>query len=272
MKLLLILFSVFGVFCVLPYSFGNFADAQAVIVDGDLVKTSDNPDVYIVKIINNKKFKRLILNPDIFNSYGHLRWENIKTVSQGVVDGYALSEFVIEVNADGSVFDPKVYRVRSAANSDVGERRWLNISSAEFNSAGFDWDSIYHVNHTEASVNFYPTGAELRYADILAERQGSTPVTVKFTIEADDIAFYMNSEDLSAISVNKGEMVEITYNVRSTNVYYGGLDFRGCGQSSATVSPGGSIVVKFTADSTCTITSYWPTSGVVKDSMTVNMQ
>ena len=43
--------------------------------DGDLVKTKHHYDVYILKILpNGKRFKRLILNPEIFNSYGHLSW------------------------------------------------------------------------------------------------------------------------------------------------------------------------------------------------------
>ena len=39
------------------------------IVDGDLVKTATSFDVHIVKLIGSKSFKRLILNPDIFNQY-----------------------------------------------------------------------------------------------------------------------------------------------------------------------------------------------------------
>jgi len=126
------------------------------IVDGDLIKTAQSFDIYIVKLIGSKKFKRLILNPDIFNSYGHLKWGNVKTVSQAVQDAYTLSELVIEVNADGSVFDPKVYRVSSALNSDVGIKQWLNITAVQFAASGRDWDAIYKINHTEASTNFYP--------------------------------------------------------------------------------------------------------------------
>jgi len=131
------------------------------IVDGDLIKTAQSFDIYIVKLIGSKKFKRLILNPDIFNSYRHLKWENVKTVSQAVQDAYTLSELVIEVNEDGSVFDPKVYRVSSALNSDVGIKQWLNITAAQFAASGRDWDAIYKINHTEASKNFYPQGTPI---------------------------------------------------------------------------------------------------------------
>jgi len=55
-------------------------------------------------------------------------------------------------------------------------------------------------------------------------------------------------------------------------VYYGGLDFRGCGVNTPTIPPGGSTSIQFTAGSNCQITSYWPTSGVVKSSFLVSVQ
>jgi len=148
----------------------SLASAQTII-DGDLVTTSDSFDIYIVKTVGAKKFKRLILNPEIFNSYGHLKWENVKTVPQATQDEYTLSELVIEVNADGSVADPKVYKVTSAPNSDVGQRSWLNTTAVEFEALGYDWDSIYKANHTEASPDFYPTREPLTYQNILQEKQ-----------------------------------------------------------------------------------------------------
>ena len=143
------------------------ADAQT-LVDGDVVKTADNPDVYILKLVGAKKFKRLILNPAIFESYGHLSWSNIKTVSQSTLDGYTNTNLVLEVNADGSVADPKVYAVTSAAGSDTGERRHLNVTAAEFEAAGLDWDALFKVNHTEASPSFYPTQTALTTSDNLS--------------------------------------------------------------------------------------------------------
>lgn len=133
------------------------------IVDGDLITTATSFDIYIVKLIGSKKFKRLILNPDIFNSYGHLSWDNVKTVSQAVQDAYTESTLVIEVNPDGSVYDPKVYSVTSALDADVGIKQWLNMTAEQFISSGYDWDAIYKINHTEASPDFYPEGDPLTY-------------------------------------------------------------------------------------------------------------
>ena len=142
--------------------------ASSNIVDGDLISAEDSFDVYIVKIIPSadsgqatKKFKRLILNPDIFNSYEHLKWENVKSVSESELNTYTLSELVLEVNPDGSVADPKVYKVSSAADSDTGERRWLDLTTEEFETLGYDWDAIYKINSTEASPDFYPEGVSI---------------------------------------------------------------------------------------------------------------
>lgn len=131
------------------------------IVDGDLITTDESFDIYIVKLKNNKKFKRPILNPQIFNSYDHLSWDNIRTVSQAVQDAYANSTLVIEVNPDGSVFNPNVYSVISETGADVGTKHWLNLTAAQFEASGYDWDSIYHINHVEALPDFYPLGSEI---------------------------------------------------------------------------------------------------------------
>lgn len=138
----------------------SLVDLQGnALVDGDLIKTSDNPDIYIVKLIGTKKFRRLILNPDIFNSYGHLKWSNVKTVSQDVMNAYTVSSLVIEVNPDGSVANPKVFSLTSSANSDTGVKHWLNMTPSQFQTAGYDWDSLYHINHNEAGT--YTQGSDI---------------------------------------------------------------------------------------------------------------
>jgi len=95
------------------------------------------------------------------------------------------------------------------------------------------------------------------------------PSVKEFLIEADDRGFYINGADTDSISAGSGETLKITFNVRTQNVYYAGLDFRGCGLNTGKVSPGGSKIVELTAASTCTITSYWPSSDVVKDRLQV---
>lgn len=129
-----------------PYS----ANAIAIL-DGDTIKTSSNPDVYIVKLINQKRFRRLILNPQVFKSYGHLSWSKIKIVSQSEMDSYKISDIVRAEN------DLKVYQL--VPNGDIGVKHWLNISASNFTSLGYDWDSIYTINTVDK--NNYATGADI---------------------------------------------------------------------------------------------------------------
>lgn len=113
-----------------------------------------------------------------------------------------------------------------------------------------------------------PTEQGTLQGDVISQEQ-PPPTTKEFTIEADDSGFYKDGQMISSIQTSNGDMVKITFQVRSQGVYYGGLDFRGCGQNSGGTVPGGSTIVQFTADSTCTITSYWPSSGVVKSNLQV---
>lgn len=86
------------------------------------------------------------------------------------------------------------------------------------------------------------------------------PAVTELTIEADDRGFYPGSLPVFL----SGTRVIITFVVRTTNVYYGGLDFRSSKFSSVAALPGGKATVEFTVDSSFVITSYWPASGVKK--------
>lgn len=123
----------------------------AVIRDGDLIKTAVHDNVYIVKIVGSKKFKRLILNPDIFNQYSHLHWSDIKTVTEAEFGLYTVSYLVREID-EQAVF-------RLFPDGDVGIKRWVDITPSQFDAAGYDWDSVYIMNAHERDA--YPTGAAL---------------------------------------------------------------------------------------------------------------
>ncbi|MBW2661454.1 MAG: hypothetical protein JRD93_05595 [Deltaproteobacteria bacterium] len=135
--------------------FLNTSLVMADVVDGALIKSNaTNPDgtpslssldVYIVKLVGTKKFKRLVLNPTVFNSYGHLNWGDIQTVSQSVIDEYTTSALV-RVDTDP---DEKVYAM--APENDTGKKSWVNVTSAEFlGVAGSEGgDSIYTINATD---------------------------------------------------------------------------------------------------------------------------
>ena len=105
--------------------------------DGDLAREADEFDVYIVKLVGDKMFKRLILNPDVFNMYGHLKWTDIQVVDDGTLTAYTVSELV---RADG---DEKVYKLYP--DGDVGTKKWVESVDC-FTDSGFDSDSIYVIN------------------------------------------------------------------------------------------------------------------------------
>src|SRR5665647_250413 len=81
-------------------AFPAFASVSALptlaptILDGDIVKTADSFDVYIIKYNAGKHYKRLILNPSVFQSYGHLKWENLLIISRSKMDSYITSDLV----------------------------------------------------------------------------------------------------------------------------------------------------------------------------------
>ena len=113
----------------------------ATINEGDIIKTATNPDVYVAKYVGAKKFKRLILNPTVFNSYGHLKWSNLKTVTQAEMDAFTTSDLVRALG------DAPVYKL--IPNGDVGSKQWVNMTAEAFTAAGYDWDSIYTINSVD---------------------------------------------------------------------------------------------------------------------------
>jgi len=83
-------------------------------------------------------------------------------------------------------------------------------------------------------------------------------------VEADDNGLYP-----ATITVAKGQTVNLTFKVRSTNVYYGGLEFRSPKFVTPKVLPGGQNSVSFVADESFTYSSYWPATNVKKADGTI---
>lgn len=117
------------------------------LTEGDLISAagSSDPDIYIV---NQYGYKRLFLNPTIFNFYGHLKWGNVRTVSAATRDAFVTSGLFrnCEVNS------PKVYGAEVTAE-DAGTLHWVNVTGEQaiaddpdffrkvfcINSAEFSW-------------------------------------------------------------------------------------------------------------------------------------
>ncbi len=86
------------------------------------------------------------------------------------------------------------------------------------------------------------------------------PTVQSFTITADD-----SGATPSEITVPPGTIVDLTFNVSTNNVYYGGLDFRSSKINTGTIMAGGTKTIAFTATSSFTFTPYWPSSNVSKN-------
>jgi len=100
--------------------------------------------------MGTKKFKRLVLNPEVFESYGHLEWANIKTVTVAELQAFSTAD---AVRADG---DDKVYKL--FPNGDSGTKRWVESLDC-FNSNNYDWDSVYVINSVDRDN--YTTGSSM---------------------------------------------------------------------------------------------------------------
>ncbi len=115
----------------------NNIKGSYILPEGALIRATNGIDVYIVKYVGTKKFKRLILSPSVFNNYGHLRWEDVIEVSQATLDSFVTSELVRAVG------DDKVYRLYP--QGDKGQKRLIKNNSV-LSRLGFDPDSIYEIN------------------------------------------------------------------------------------------------------------------------------
>lgn len=105
--------------------------------EGSLIRGEGDIDVWIIKYVGEKQFKRIILSPTVFNSYGHLYWKDILDIPIGAVDAFIISDLVRAQD------DTKVYRL--FPSGDIGIKRWIP-SEQEFIKQGFDWDAIYTIN------------------------------------------------------------------------------------------------------------------------------
>ncbi len=137
------LLSAMFLFLLIACSFSIASDINAMsIPEGAVIKTVHNPDVYIVKYKNGKQYKRLVLNPQVFESYGHLKWENILTVDQAIMNSFVVSDLVM-VFGQGNIY-------QLIPDGDTGSNHLL------VSIKGYDISSIYIIN----SVDFgnYVTG------------------------------------------------------------------------------------------------------------------
>ena len=132
--------------------------AQFGLKEGNLIRATGDNDVFIV---NEYGYKRLFLNPAIFNMYGHLGgWSNVKTVSPATRDAFITSPYF---RADG---DTKVYKLEQTGD-DTGMLRWVNTSQSEF-LANANINQIFTINSSES--NWYPKGADFTFVAVSEDK------------------------------------------------------------------------------------------------------
>ena len=131
-------------FAVAPSDYG--------LTEGNTISAagSDDPDVYIV---NDWGYKRLFLNPAIFNLYGHLGgFASVKSVSPATRDAFGTSGLF---RVDG---DEKVYGLETTGE-DVANLRWVNTSGAQAvaDDPNF-FKKVFIINAAEKAL--YSTGTD----------------------------------------------------------------------------------------------------------------
>ncbi|MEK7589190.1 MAG: hypothetical protein AAB479_00980 [Patescibacteria group bacterium] len=113
---------------------------------------SSDPDIYIV---NAPGYKRLFLNPVIFNFYGHLGgFPAVKNVAATTRDAFPTSGLFRNCETN----DPKVYGVETTGE-DTGILHWVNTSGAQAvaDDANF-FNKVFCINNNE--FNWYAKGAD----------------------------------------------------------------------------------------------------------------
>ena len=113
-------------------------DVLPPIGDGSLMVLAGTSDLYQAHVVGGSLFKRLILNPAVFDGYG-FQLGAVRSVEQAEFDRWATTDLARLGD------DAPVWRLFP----DGGVRRLLDITPEQFEAAGFDWDAVISINQTE---------------------------------------------------------------------------------------------------------------------------
>ncbi len=122
------------------------------IKSGDLIKIAPDADSYLVKIVNGKYFKRVLDKGKFEEWYSHLSSENVKLVSQDVLDRFQTSRWV-HLPGEIDIYELNPNRVKHFMA--CGDRECWDIWSIY----GWDPDELYVV--TEEELSYYRLGPEI---------------------------------------------------------------------------------------------------------------
>ena len=122
------------------------------ISDGDIIRGEGDIAVWIVKIVGEKRFKRWLFGPQIFQAYGHLGFNKVKNVSKTTLNNFDTAVLIRKAG------DEKVYELTDFVPGKSATRRWIPTAQT-FLQRGFDFDSVYVANDRE--FNLYTEGSPL---------------------------------------------------------------------------------------------------------------
>ncbi|MCC6405336.1 MAG: hypothetical protein IT405_03040 [Candidatus Yanofskybacteria bacterium] len=167
-------------FAAFPLAASAAAPADFGLKEGDVIRATGDVDLYIV---NELGYKRLFVNPAIFNLYGHLGWSKVKEVAPATRDAFPTSGLFRNCESG----DAKVYGL-DVISEDVANLRWVNTSGAQAvaDDANF-FKKVFCINNAEMAL--YGSGAA--YTSVLqvpdySRQIGSGPVSgaVSFSANA----------------------------------------------------------------------------------------
>lgn len=121
--------------------------SEQCLIDGTLIKTPDDPKVYVIK--NCKK--EWIKTGEEFQKKGY-KWEEVNNVVDPVLDAYA-DYLTAQANLIKALNDSRVYRVIE------GKKLWVPSQDA-FQSQKLNWNDVEETQAKE--VESYPTANLIR--------------------------------------------------------------------------------------------------------------
>ena len=136
-----------------------------VVNDGDLIRADGADNIFLVKVVDGQLFKRLILNPTVFNSYGW-DWNAVKDVPAGRLAMYTTS------NLARVVGDPNTVYRTVATDGDTGAS-WI-VTGTNYNP-----NAVFLINPVEFNeYNPAPQSASVdQEAPEASEPQGTMTLT-----------------------------------------------------------------------------------------------
>lgn len=125
--------------------------------DGDIIRATEEDEVYIVKFAAGKKYKRDIFTPKIFDLYAHLSWDKVKVVSKTTLDTFVTSSILqVEYEFNGGGRDPRLWSVEVGVDSAVLHP--IDASAFSLEKNGWAPDAIFHITALEFDAPFYTQG------------------------------------------------------------------------------------------------------------------